>query len=95
MDSGAFEVYVLGDIGFWKAIVNLPRFYSGSYVERSDLVRRFTAHRVVAQSGEHVLLNLDGEQPGQLPAAIEVLPSALELVVPRRKVDSLLEVQSN
>jgi len=84
MDSGAFEVYVLGDIGFWKAIANLPRLYSGSYVKRADLVRRFTAHRVVAQSSDRVLLNLDGEQPGMLPAAIEVLPAAMRLVVPRR-----------
>lgn len=86
MNSGAFEVYVLGDIGFWKALVNLPRFYSGSYVKRADLVRRYTARRVVAQSSERVLLNLDGEQPGSLPAAIEVLPSALRLVVPENHI---------
>jgi YegS/Rv2252/BmrU family lipid kinase len=82
MDSGAFEVYVLGNIGFWKAIVNLPKLYSGSYVKRPDLVRCYTARRVSAQSSERVLLNLDGEQPGLLPATIEVLPSALQLVVP-------------
>ncbi len=82
MDSGSFEVYVLGDIGFWKAVFNLPKFYTGSYIDRTDLVRRYTAHRVVAHSDERVLLNLDGEQPGQLPAAVEVLPAALRLVVP-------------
>jgi YegS/Rv2252/BmrU family lipid kinase len=82
LNSGHFEVYVVGDVGFWKAMVNLPRLYSGSYVERADLVRRFKATRVVAQSDERVLLNLDGEQPGQLPAEIELLPSALQLVVP-------------
>ena len=81
MDSGVFEVYVLGDIGFWKALVNLPGLYSGSFVTRSDLVRHFKAARVVAQSEERVLLNLDGEQPGMLPATFEVLPSALQLVI--------------
>ncbi len=82
LNSGTFEVYVLGDIGFWKAVVNLPRFYTGSYVKRADLVRRFSATRVVADSSERVLLNLDGEQPGILPATIELLPSALQLVAP-------------
>ena len=80
MASGTFEVYVLGDVRFWKALWNLPRFYSGTYVERTDLVRRFKASRVVAQSDERVLLNLDGEQPGLLPAVIEILPLALPLV---------------
>jgi len=79
MASGSFEVYVLGDVGFWKALWNVPRLYSGTYVDRTDLVRRFTASRVVAQSDERVLLNLDGEQPGLLPAVIEILPSALPL----------------
>ncbi|MCC6694223.1 MAG: diacylglycerol kinase family lipid kinase [Candidatus Hydrogenedentes bacterium] len=79
MASGSFEVYVLGDVGFWKALWNVPRLYTGTYVDRTDLVRRFTASRVVAQSDERVLLNLDGEQPGLLPAVIEILPSALPL----------------
>lgn len=79
MASGSFEVYVLGDVGFWKALWYVPSLYSGAYVERADLVRRFTASRVVAQSAERVLLNLDGEQPGLLPAVIEILPSALPL----------------
>ncbi|MCC6486149.1 MAG: diacylglycerol kinase family lipid kinase [Candidatus Hydrogenedentes bacterium] len=79
MASGTFEVYVLGDVGFWKALWNVPRLYAGTYVDRTDLVRRFTASRVVAQSEERVLLNLDGEQPGLLPAVIEILPSALPL----------------
>ncbi|GMU93137.1 MAG: hypothetical protein AMXMBFR4_21950 [Candidatus Hydrogenedentota bacterium] len=81
MDSGVFEVYVLGDIRLLTALRNLHHLYSGAYVNMPHLVRRFEAVRVVAQSKERVLLDLDGEQPGQLPAAIEMLPSALQLVV--------------
>jgi diacylglycerol kinase family enzyme len=81
MDSGVFEVYVINDISLARAIRHLPKFYAGTYVDMPELVQRFTASRVVARSEERVLLDLDGEQPGQLPAAIEILPSALRLVV--------------
>jgi len=82
MDDGTFEVYVLGDIRLLTALRYLHTFYSGTYVRYPHLVRRFKATRIVAQSDERVLLNLDGEQPGQLPAAIELLPGALQFVLP-------------
>lgn len=83
MDDGKFEIYVLGDIHLLKALRYLHTFYLGTYLRYPHLVKRFTGTRVTAQSDERVLLNLDGEQPGQLPAAIELLPAALPFVVPR------------
>ncbi|NUM55046.1 MAG: diacylglycerol kinase family lipid kinase [Candidatus Hydrogenedentes bacterium] len=83
MDDGQFEVYVLGDIRLLTALRYLHTFYLGTYLRYPHLVRRFTGTRVTAQSDERVLLNLDGEQPGQLPAAIELLPAALPFVMPR------------
>ncbi|HRI89910.1 MAG TPA: diacylglycerol kinase family lipid kinase [Candidatus Hydrogenedentes bacterium] len=82
MSDGVFEVYVLGDIRLLTALRYLHTFYLGTYTQYPHLARRFKATRVVAQSDERVLLNLDGEQPGQLPAAIELLPAALSFVVP-------------
>ncbi|MCC6797560.1 MAG: diacylglycerol kinase family lipid kinase [Candidatus Hydrogenedentes bacterium] len=82
MDDGQFEVYVLGDIRLLTALRYLHTFYLGTYLKYPHLVRRYTGTRITAQSDERVLLNLDGEQPGQLPAAIELLPAALPFVVP-------------
>ncbi len=82
MDDGQFEVYVLGDIRLLTALRYLHTFYLGTYIRYPHLVQRFKATRVVAQSDERVLLNLDGEQPGQLPAAVELLPAALQFIVP-------------
>ena len=81
LTSGQFEVIIVNDLSLWTALRSLPILYSGAYIEREDLVRCFRATRIVAQSSEVVLLDLDGEQPGRLPAAIELLPSALELVI--------------
>ena len=84
MDDGQFEVYVLGDIHLLTALRYLHTFYLGTYLRYPHLVRRYTGTRITAQSDERVLLNLDGEQPGQLPAAIELLPAALPFVVPHK-----------
>ncbi len=84
MDDGQFEVYVLGDIRLLTALRYLHTFYLGTYLKYPHLVRRYTGTRITAQSDERVLLNLDGEQPGQLPAAIELLPAALSFVVPAK-----------
>ncbi len=82
LTGGRFEVYVINDMSVRTALVNLRHFYSGKYVELEHLVKRFTARRVVAQSDERVLLDLDGEQPGQLACEIDILPAALRVVVP-------------
>jgi len=82
LTGGQFEVYVINDLSVLSALVNLRHFYSGKYVELDHLVKRFTARRLVAQSDERVLLDLDGEQPGQLPCEVDILPAALSLVVP-------------
>ena len=38
--------------------------------------------KVEADSGERVLLDIDGEQPGILPESFEVLPSAVRVKRP-------------
>lgn len=81
MDGGHFRVVLIHPVKFLRALRCLPRLYNGTYLELHDIVSTYTASRVVAQSDEEVLLNLDGEQPGKLPAAIEILPAALSLVV--------------
>lgn len=82
LDSGEFEVYVIGDVGTLEAVVNLPKLYRGRLLRRADKVGYFLARRIVARSTEPVLLNLDGEQPGRLPATFEVLPGALSILAP-------------
>ncbi len=81
LDSGEFEVYVIGDIGRKDAMLNLPKIYRGHLLKRMDKVQYFLAKRIMARSDETVLLNLDGEQPGCLPATFEILPRALNILV--------------
>lgn len=79
--DGLFHVTVIGDMGLGKVLWNLPRLYNGRVLE-VDKVRSLTARRIAATSDQEVLLDVDGEQPGRLPATIDILPSALPLLTP-------------
>lgn len=80
LDDGWFEVLVVHDLAFVKALANLRRFYVGDILDRPDLVRVFRAQSVTLSSPDRVLINLDGEQPGTLPAHVQLVPGALRLV---------------
>ena len=58
-------------------------FRDGSYLDEQNPKVTFTrARRVEVSSPDLVRLEADGELPGVLPATFEVLPGALEVVVP-------------
>ncbi|MCA9548072.1 MAG: diacylglycerol kinase family lipid kinase [Myxococcales bacterium] len=81
MGDGRFEVVVIGDMGFVQLTRNMPKLYKGEHLALRD-IEHFQATRVHAepvQPDMHVLIDLDGEQPGRLPATLELLPGAIRL----------------
>jgi YegS/Rv2252/BmrU family lipid kinase len=79
LDDGLLDVFVIGDVSRIQAFQNLPRVYRGTLHERPDIVQCRRVRKIEAHSDEAVLLNLDGERPGRLPASIEVVPGAIRL----------------
>lgn len=80
LDSGTFEVYVIDELGVFAALRNLHKVYKGRLMDRPDIVQHFRATSIEAHSAEQVLINLEGEQPGRLPASFQILPGILSLV---------------
>jgi diacylglycerol kinase family enzyme len=83
IDDGHFQVVVLGDAGFIESLGMLGRLYSGRHLELES-VHRHSARRVTARpkrAGDVLLLDLDGEQPGRLPALWSNHAGALSLKV--------------
>jgi len=79
-DDGLFDItlwsgYRLRDFAFKGQDI-----YSGKHVENPQ-TRCFQAKTVRVESEKQVLLDVDGEQPGQLPASMRLLPLALKLKV--------------
>jgi diacylglycerol kinase family enzyme len=85
VDDGKFNVTIIGDFSLPEVLWHLPKLYNGKLMAL-DKVSSFTATKVEASSEDRVLLDVDGEQPGQLPATIEILPGALNLIADSTEV---------
>ena len=79
IDDGLFHVTVIGDMTLPQVFLNLPRLYNGRIKTIGQVFTR-TALRVVAESEQTVLLDVDGEQPGRLPVTIDMVPGAIKMI---------------
>ncbi|MHB1843928.1 MAG: diacylglycerol/lipid kinase family protein [Deltaproteobacteria bacterium] len=77
-DDGLFDITIWQGFGLADFVLRAGRLYDGSHrkLPGTTMAR---ARRVRAESDEIVLLDVDGEQPGRLPATFELLPGALSL----------------
>jgi YegS/Rv2252/BmrU family lipid kinase len=84
-DDGLLDVIITGAIGKLESISGLSKIYSGAHVEDPKLKRwfeHFRAKRVEVDSQVPVLVQLDGEIVGNLPATFEVMPHAIRFMTP-------------
>ncbi len=84
MDDGLFDVVVWRGLGLSDFVTKRRMLYDGTHVtlENTRVVR---ARSVEAEplGGAEVLLDVDGESPGTLPARFTILPGALRIRVGR------------
>ncbi len=81
--DGSFDAVIVrgGGLGFW--VKHGLKIYTGKHKELPE-VRISRCHKLTAspvKSGEKVFIDLDGEQPGVLPATWEIVPATLDLLV--------------
>jgi YegS/Rv2252/BmrU family lipid kinase len=80
LDDGWFDVVTLGDFNFADLMLRGLDIYSGKHVTNPKVtVSRAKKVEAAATDGAEVLLDVDGEQPGRLPASFEILPGALRV----------------
>jgi len=78
IDDGLFDIVIMGDLTKWEVIRNSGSIYKGEHFSR-DKISHLQGRIVRAESDERVLLDVDGEQPGRLPATLECLPGAIRV----------------
>ncbi len=78
LDDGLFEVIILGDFSPAELLYKIHRFFSGTYLDDRKITHR-TARSIDVRSAAQVLLELDGELVGTLPASFRILPGALAI----------------
>ncbi|MDF1562663.1 MAG: diacylglycerol kinase family lipid kinase [Deltaproteobacteria bacterium] len=80
LDDGLFDVtiwrdFALKDFAFKKAML-----YKGTHLS-DPRTRALRCKELRAESDEKVLIDVDGEQPGVLPATFRILPGAINLKI--------------
>lgn len=77
--DGILHITIIGDLTIPEVLINLPKLYNGR-INEIDKVIALTGKKVTAISDERILLEVDGEQPGMLPAVIKIVPGALNII---------------
>lgn len=79
--DGRFEVIVMHDLTGWDLIKDPNAIYRGEHLKNPKIFHRpgRTITARPTQPDAEVLLDVDGEAPGRLPATFTVLPGALTL----------------
>jgi YegS/Rv2252/BmrU family lipid kinase len=80
-DDGELDLVIFGDIARFEAIRSINDIYKADHV-KNPKVTGWRSSRVEVTSVERVLIDVDGEMCGTLPAVFEVLPRALSVIVP-------------
>jgi YegS/Rv2252/BmrU family lipid kinase len=82
-DDGELDLVVVGDLGRFEAMRRLGETYSGRRIEHPDIdYRRCTSITIEATDQREILVEMDGEIWGPLPARFEIKPAAVKIVVP-------------
>lgn len=84
IDDGLFDIVTIGDVSTGALMRDFLRVYRGAHLTLPSVSHR-RASRVDAAPafrGDEVLLDVDGEALGALPATFTLLPGALPVVVP-------------
>ena len=86
IDDGLFDVVVWSGLGIADFVTKRSMLYDGTHVKLPN-TRILRARSVEAEPLDEapVLLDVDGEQPGRLPARFTILPGALRVRVAGRE----------
>ena len=80
LDDGLFDVITMGDMSFADLILRGLDIYTGKHLANPKVtVHRCRRVEATPSNGEEVLLDVDGEQPGRLPATFELVSGGLRV----------------
>lgn len=80
MDDGLFDIVNVGDFGTFEGMWHVPKLRWGRHLGLKK-VTHCRGRRVEVATSEDVLLEMDGDLVGTLPATFEILPGAVKVKV--------------
>lgn len=83
-DDGLFDIVIAADTTLGESLKDAKKLYTGEHVNNPKVTvlrgKKVRATPVDEAKSGPVLLDVDGETPGKLPATFEVMPGTLKLV---------------
>lgn len=84
INDGFFDVVNIGDIKTLKILFNAHTLYRGTHLGLEEVKSTLAKRIEVSPVGnQEIHIETDGELPGRLPAAFEILPGALRVRTPK------------
>lgn len=80
MDDGLFDIVNVGNFGIFEGLWHVPKLRNGKHLGL-EKVSHCRGRRVEVTSEEEVLLEMDGDLVGSLPAIFEIIPGAVRVMV--------------
>lgn len=82
--DGVFDVVVIKDAGKIETLRGMNDIRSGKHLEQSNpKMELMYGKRISLTSTARIRIDIDGEDPGYLPALFEIQPGAIEFITPR------------
>jgi len=82
--DGVFDVILVGNAGKLETIRGIGTVRNGAHLdEHNPKLQLMYGKRISVSSDDKVRIDLDGEDPGFLPALFEIQPGAIEFITPR------------
>jgi YegS/Rv2252/BmrU family lipid kinase len=79
LDDGLFDVVLVKGMKFFEFFRNGWRIYTGTHLShpKISLIRGTKVEAISADEENDVLIEIDGEQLGKLPATFEIIPGSI------------------
>jgi diacylglycerol kinase family enzyme len=82
IEDGEFDMVFMGDMSKWQSAILMAKIYDAKHFAMPDIFRRTGKELAVKSHVKRpVLLDVDGEQPGQFPATFVMRPGSLRIKV--------------
>ncbi len=82
-NNGRFDVYAVRARGRWRLVATLPAYLSGDYKRHPGVISHHSGEKITITSEEPICFNLDGEVFYNTRAEMDIIPYALDFVLPK------------
>jgi YegS/Rv2252/BmrU family lipid kinase len=80
-DNGKMYILSIEQTSWMAVLSNIPKLYRGNFLDYAGARINYAKEIEIDYSAQYPLIEFDGDVKGYLPAKIEVLPQALEIIV--------------